>query len=364
MTAQALAARSGVAAASARARFLLLMDHSLELVELVGSDGVIMGVSSAISALAGYDPAELVGQSYKDIIHPDDCASAAAAFASVLASGRAGPITLRYRRKDGTWRTVEVTARNSLEDPAANAIIVLTRDVTEQLQAEVSLATANSELHRLSQQLLVTQDAERAHLARELHDDLGQVLVGLRLSMESRLRSAGASVPDTAVQDWIRLLSEAQEHVRDLTRSFRPPALDEHGLGAALRAHVDRVRDASGQDIRIALGEDLGGVPRPIEVTCFRIVQEALTNALKHSGARHFQVRVHRVAQSLHVTVTDDGHGFDVATTAATALGSGCVGLLSMRERAALVGGSFDIQSSAAHGTQIHASLPCSPSTS
>src|SRR5271165_4405748 len=100
--------------ASEQRRLLLLMDHSLDFIEFLGSDGLIHGVSSAITSLAGYDPQELIGRSYKDLLHPDDCTLAAKAFSEVMACGHAGPITLRYRAKTGAWRTIEARARNYL----------------------------------------------------------------------------------------------------------------------------------------------------------------------------------------------------------------------------------------------------------
>jgi PAS domain S-box-containing protein len=163
--------RSPADATGARRRLLFPMDHSLDFVELLGDGGVIHGVSAAITSLAGYEPTDLIGHHYKDVIHPDDCAAAATAFAQVLEQGHAGPVTLRYHRKDGEWRTIQATARNCLTEPAAQAIIVLTRYITHQIRAETSLAEANLELHQLSQQLILAQETERNHLARELHDD-------------------------------------------------------------------------------------------------------------------------------------------------------------------------------------------------
>jgi len=330
------------------------VDDSLDVVEFVSRDGVIENVSSAISVLAGYAPSDLIGRDYKDILHPQDCELAEQTFATVLKLGHAGPVTLRYRQKTGAWRTVRVTARDHLGEPAARAIVILTRDITEQLQAEASLAVANSELHYLSQRLLVTQDAERSHLARELHDDIGQILVGLRLSMDAR----ADSVPASLVARWGATVAEALEHLRQLTGTLRPISADDGNLPKALAALVERLREATERDIRVKVGPELVDLPTGVNLACCRIVQEALSNALKHSGAMHIGVSADRVGNLVRIDITDDGKGFDLEHVRARTNGAGGMGLLTMRERAALAAGMLVVESSPTRGTRVHVELP------
>jgi PAS domain S-box-containing protein len=333
------------------------MDHSLEFVEFLGDDGVIQGVSAAIRTLGGYDPEDLIGSHFQDIIHPDDCARAANAFAGALRGDLAAPITLRYRHKNGSWRTIQANARNFLSDPGVRAIIVLTRDLTDRLDAEASLARANLELLRLSQQLLVVQEKERSRIARELHDDVQQILVGLRMTMESSPRTQGDRLSTDAIDDWISLVREAIDHLHALTITLRAPAIGERGLATELRAYVERLALAKGQDIHFDVSANLGGLTPEIELACFRIVQEALANAIKYSGARHLHVRVQKTSHNLAVSVSDDGVGFDLQAARARAIEAGNIGLLSMRERAALARGRLDVRSSAGHGTEVRASF-------
>lgn len=351
-------------AAAARRRLLLLMDHSLDLVELLGDRGVIEGVSSAITALAGYEPADLIGRHYRELIHPDDCVAAEQAFARVLNDGHSGPVTLRYRRKDGAWRTIRAVARNCLADPAARAVVVLTRDITDQVDVEASLAEANVELHLLSQQLILAQETERNHLARELHDDVQQLLIGLKLSLESAARSRATELPATLIDRWMQLVRETIQHLHELTLRLRPPTFDDRGLSSALHAHVDRVRAATGMDIHLELAENLGRFAPDLETACFRIIQEGLANAIRHSRAEHIRIEVRQLGENLAVTVGDDGAGFDVAAARERAVRNGSVGLLSMRERASLAQGRLDVESTPGHGTQVHAYLPIQRSAS
>lgn len=335
------------------------MDHSLDFIECIGSDEIIHGVSSAITSLAGYDPQELIGRSFKELIHPDDRELALKAFAEVMACGHTGPITLRYRSKAGAWRTIQARARNYLSDPAVRAIVVATHDLTNQIQAESLLSQANTELHRLSQQLLSAHEAERSRLARELHDDVAQILTALSLHMALGHDSSSKSPANEPVETWRGMVREALDRLRALIENMRPPALDQVGLAAALRAHIERVQSITGMHIELDVDANLGRLPAEVELSCFRIVQEAIMNAVKYADAKLLRIGLRRTERGLEIAIADDGRGFDVASTRTQAVRGGRVGLLSMRERALLVGGQLEVVSEPGGGTEVRATLPC-----
>jgi PAS domain S-box-containing protein len=341
----------------AKERWLLLSVDDLSILELRARGGVIERVSTTLNVLGGYKPADLVGRSYRDFIHPDDFELAAAAFGNVRQERQTDPMTLRYRRKDGSWQAVRVTCRDLVAGPASRTTVVLTRDVTAQSLAEASVAHANLRVHRLSQQLMVAHEAERSHIARELHDDVQQILFGLSLSMRGAPRDTGEAASDERVATWRRLVDEAFDHLRNLTLDLRPPVLDAHGLVAEVRAHVERLRLTMSRDIRLHVGPDIGRLAAATELACFRIVQEALANALKHSHASVTQVSIGRADDALGITISDNGCGFNVEAAEARAGRGGNIGLLSMRERAWLVGGHLGIRSSA-EGTTVQVSIP------
>jgi two-component system sensor histidine kinase UhpB len=153
-------------------------------------------------------------------------------------------------------------------------------------------------------------------------------------------------------------VQEAIDHLHELTMRLRPPVFDERGLAAELRAHIDRVVATSGRDIRLELAGSLGRLSPATELACFRIVQESLGNALRHSQAKQVTVQLMRTSSSLRVSITDDGIGFDIPATRARAADAGRIGLLSMGERAALVGGELEIESSPGSGSVVRATLP------
>jgi PAS domain S-box-containing protein len=339
-------------------RLLILLDHSLDVVELVGRDGMIEGVSKAIRKLGGYEPEELIGRHYQEIIHPDDCALAAVAFARVLNGQTGETVTIRYRRKDGAWRTVELTARNFLPDPAVGAVLILTRDVTELRAAEHSLADANLELRRLAQRLIAAREDERSHLARELHDDVQQILVGLHLSLGSSQRTHATAADTTHVGDWKGQIELALEHLNDLTQSLRPPVLEGNGLAGELSALTDRLSAVACRRITLDVRHPLGDLGEGVALACFRIAQEALANAIKHAGAQQLSVGLEQTSRGLVLSVHDNGSGFDMAAARAKAIDGRSIGLLTMRERASLVGARIAIRTSPGTGTEVTATFP------
>jgi signal transduction histidine kinase len=238
--------------------------------------------------------------------------------------------------------------------------LALPRHYAGPLEAELSLAAANVEVQRLSRQLNLAQSHERSRIARELHDDVQQILVGLRMNMEASL-GARAVASGNDASDWIVLLQRAIDHLHVLTVTLHQPGIGHSGLASELRTHIGRLALAEGQTIELRVDLGVHQVTPEIEVACFRIVQEGLANAIKHSRATHLRVQLKRSRFDLCVSIDDDGVGFDVAIARAHAQKAGSIGLLSMAERAALAGGRLRVQSSEGHGTQIRGHFRMAP---
>jgi signal transduction histidine kinase len=209
----------------------------------------------------------------------------------------------------------------------------------------------------LARRLLEVQETERRAIARELHDDLGQILTTLKI----KLRAAASSWwgRSRTLAENLPLVDEAMEHMREAALKLRPPILDDLGLASALRWYVSRQLDEAG----LALELDVHAIeslrlPPDLETTCFRLVQEAVTNIVRHASARSIAITVRTTDHAVEVVVQDDGHGFDVDAARAHAAAGASLGLLSMEERAVLAGGSLMIESVPGGGTTIRARLP------
>jgi signal transduction histidine kinase len=202
-------------------------------------------------------------------------------------------------------------------------------------------------------------DAERGRWARELHDETLQGLGGLRVLLSSALRRDDPDVARGAMREAISRLEQDIENLRAIITDLRPAALDELGLRAAIEALLDRHREQSALAVESRLGipasRSGGRLPGGLETAVYRLVQEALTNVARHSGARTVVVAVGASHGELIVEVRDDGRGFD---TDASAAGYGLAGI---RERVALAGGTVQIDSDET-GTALVARLPLPPS--
>lgn len=240
-------------------------------------------------------------------------------------------------------------------------LLIMARDLSEhyRLLGQISqrgqeleaVALRRDELRTFLSLYTQAQEEERRRISRELHDETAQLLVAARRKLLRLEKQAPQAAPDiTALADE---LSEIAAGVRRFARHLRPSVLDDLGLLPALewlcaQARTPARLEVSGDEIRLSSVQ---------EVTLFRLVGEALTNVDKHAGAASAAVRVTFSAQGIHTTVSDDGQGFDPA--AAQALSAqGHLGLLGLRERAALAGGTLEVESLAGYGTQVRIWLP------
>ncbi|WP_300341767.1 GAF domain-containing protein [Accumulibacter sp.] len=229
-------------------------------------------------------------------------------------------------------------------------------------RAEADLRSARDRLHELSARLIGVQEAERRRLARDLHDDIGQNLTMIKIVLHGLARW-GAGGDAEAVREAGEIADRTLQRVRALSVALRPPQLDDLGLVPALRAHLDSTCRHAGIKATLVAEGCPAHFPEEIGIACFRIAQEALNNVVRHAGATAVALELRLADGALRLSLRDDGHGFDVPAALTSATRGQSLGLLSMQERAELVGGQLTVSSGAA-GSEVRASLPLAEATS
>jgi PAS domain S-box-containing protein len=252
------------------------------------------------------------------------------------------------------WITSLFPICDALGKPAAIGAVVV--EITERKLAEDKLRDTSQRLQSLSRRLLEAQETERRHIARELHDQFAQVLTALKLNL-SAIQGAGSPDP-RRLDDSLKIVQSLIDSVRSLSFDLRPPLLDDLGLRAALEAYVRQQAARADLHVRFFSDPNLPRLDPASETACFRVAQEALTNVLRHSRARSASVSLQRCADTLLLTISDDGVGFSVSDVSSRAQNGSNFGWLGMQERVALAGGAFQCQSSPGQGTLIQASFP------
>ena len=329
-------------------------------------DAVIWMVDLGVRNLLYINPAyeKVWGQSiqsryddasaFLNAIHPDDRQKAGLMIEQQM-NGNYGAFEYRIIRPDGSVRWIRdhsFPIRNA--DGQAYRVAGVAEDITERKRAEM-------ELRNYSRRLIEVQESERKHIARELHDEIGQVLTAVRINLQSIELSQPSSIENQIAED-IRVIDEALKRVRDLSFELRPSLLDDLGLAAATSWYVERYTKRAGMTAEVQIDSEISEarLPREVETACFRILQEALANVARHAQAEHVWITLRSLDCVLLLSVKDDGIGME----ASSALQNGdsrsnTLGLRGMEERALAVAGRLEILSAVSGGTEIRALLPC-----
>jgi len=305
----------------------------------------------------GYSREEFLSMSYPDIHLAEDAREVRQKLGQYAPSR--GASHARQRVKSGSvvrvhllWRPVpfnRVPAILMIAEPPPRSVRRLLQETEED----------RHRLEALSRRLVELQETERSEIARELHDEIGQLLTGLKLmlassaSRESRENgSAGAFASER--QEMAAIVNELIGRLRDLSMNLRPPMLDQIGLVPTLQWHFERYTMRT--KVRVSFTETIQGsrFSEDVEIAAFRIIQEALTNVARHAGVEEVHAEVQADEENLKLAIEDKGRGFDPRT----AVSGRSAGIIGMQERAHLVGGSLTLESEISGGTRITVLLP------
>jgi PAS domain S-box-containing protein len=316
-------------------------------------DGVLLSWNRAAHRIFGFTEAEAIGQPASLLVPADRRDEEN----KILARLRAGePIEqLETIRLTKAGKRVNVSLKVSPLKSAAGRLVgavKIVRDITEQKRAEEALST-------VSQRLIEAQEEDRARLARELHDDINQrlVMLGMRLDRLMHKPPTSAGELRGELLQATQQISELVKDLQALSQRLHSSKLELLGLAPAAASLCKELSDQ--QDVKVDFSAENipQELPHLIALCVFRVLQEALQNAIKHSASRHFQASLKCGVHNIELTVQDSGVGFD-PEEATRRRG---LGLTSMNERLKLVDGELSIRSEPGRGTTIHARLPLSP---
>ena len=330
--------------------YTAVFDASPDAMLVVDSDGVIRDLNRQAIAMFGWSRDELEGSEVERLI-PDARRGRHRRHRQRYGrSPKPRPmgegLELEALRKDGTTIPVEISLSPSRLGPGLQHVICAIRDIS-----------AWRRMRRLSGMMVAAAEQERKHLSRELHDEFLQNLVALKVRVKLL-----ADEKDDGERENARVRIAEDIHgtilgVKRMIRGLLPPELDHGGLSSALRSVFRDIEDVYGFTVHASLGWVGGELNEVATLALYRIVQEAVGNAVRHAGVDEATVTFGSSNGTVTATIRDEGCGFELPDGERLP-GDGCIGLAGMRERAALVGGTVVVRTSPGGGTTVHASVP------
>ncbi|HSJ81078.1 MAG TPA: PAS domain S-box protein [Thiobacillus sp.] len=354
-----------------QARLLTILERTTDYIAMADADGGMLYLNPAGRTLLGLSPEDDISRMNMSMFHYSEQGAEEKIRGEAIPSAiRNGLWTGESRLRDRDGREVhasQVIIAHPGDDGQTRHVSTILRDTSEQVRTAQILRESHEELHRLSGLLVTIQEDERRRIALDLHDGLGQSLSLIKLSIENAagLLAAGeASEASESLQQLIPRVREALVEVRRVSTELRPSILDDLGILPTLSWFFRELEAAcSHLVVEKAFNVAEHEVPAPLQITLYRIVQEATNNIVKHAGADRVRVSLDRIDQVLHLLIEDNGCGFDPASIRCVEGEARGLGLLSMKERASFSGGVYRIVSAPGQGTRIEVSWPCGPAT-
>ena len=332
-----------------------LFEQAPQAVALTDVHDRVVRVNREFTRIFGYHPGEAFGQRLSHLIAPDGSQDEVGESAKFAPGHRVDVESVR-KRKDGSSLLVSVV-RVPVSVPGEQiAGYAIYRDITATKRAERALQHSLEQLRSLAARLHAAREEERTRLAREIHDELGQVLTAIKIDFAALLRALPTDEEPVTQrsQSILRLLDEAIQSIQRIATELRPAILDDLGLGAALEWIAEDFQTRTGTNVEVSLPDPDIDIDRAGATALFRIVQEALTNVARHAAATQVDVRLVKENGDLILEVRDNGKGVsEEELSARTSLG-----ILGMRERALLLGGTLTISGTPGNGTTVRVRMP------
>ena len=333
-------------------RYRELFENSKDAFYVHDMDGIYTSVNRAAEKLSGYSRDQIVGKHFSEFMTPEYARQVQRQLQKKLESAGETSYDIEMITKKGRHIPVEISSRLIFENDVPIGVQGCVRDISEKKKAQEAA-------RNYSRRVIEAQEAERRRISRELHDQVGQILTAVKMNLHVLQHKCTQPEILVSINDNLKVIDEAVDQIRDLSVDLRPLLLDDLGLVVALRWYLERQTRNLGipaQFVSGSLDED-DRFSSELETAAFRIVQEGVTNIVRHARAKRISVRLERVISDLVLLITDDGAGFDARMLRSSSSVS-TLGLRGMEERAHAVGGSITIDSAPALGTEICVRLP------
>jgi PAS domain S-box-containing protein len=365
------------------------------------AEGLMTGEQPGWGNFTGQTQKEYQGYGWAKAVHPQDAPPTVAAWKKAVAAKRLFEFEHRVRRRDGEWRLCSVRALPLLgEGGQIREWVGVHTDITERKAAEAAqqriavLAATNEELvleiaqrkavesalkkserhysqlleksdamqeqlRQLSRQILLAQEEERKRISRELHDVIAQTLTGINVRLTALKKEAARNTRhlDRDIASTQRLVEKSVNIVHEFARELRPAVLDDLGLIPALHSFAKLFSKRTGVHVQLQAFAGVEALDIAKRTIFYRVAQEALTNVSRHAHASRVEVNIEQLASGIGMKIHDNGQAFDVERVL-NSKGSQRLGLLGMRERVEMVGGTFGVESAPGQGTTIRVEIP------
>ena len=331
-------------------RFRVMVDTTPSLVWMSDAKGRVTYLNDRRLAFTGAGPRAGYGHTWASYVHPEDLEGVLDVVSRALKTHRPYSTEYRLRRSDGAYRwMLDVASPRVNGDGTFAGFIGSAIDTTDQKLAQQAL-------QKVSGQLIEAQEKERSRIARELHDDICQRLALLSISIDLANRDSTfeSGATKQSLEDIQRHCSEIAADVQSLSHQLHSSKLEHLGIVSAIGGFCEELEKQHGVEIQFSSGGVPAHLPQDASLCLFRVAQEALHNAIKHSGVSRFAVELTGKGGSVRLVVRDAGVGFDVEQAKKNA----GLGLVSMQERIHLVHGSFSVESKPGEGTKIIVTVP------
>lgn len=339
-------------------RFRALIEHGAEVISLMDEHFMPIYRSPASIRLTGWADEERRQSGMLGYIHPEDLPAVRETLDQVIRNpGKPFKIALRSLHKEGHYVWFEGTVTNLLGEESIRAIVINLHDITDSKEAEQRLNESTAELRLLASHLQDVREEERTAMAREIHDELGQQLTGLKMDVSwlSKRADLNDEVSRAKIKGILSLLDVTVSTVRRLAAELRPAILDDLGLPEALEWHARQFCERSGIQCAVKIRGNRTALPPGVATGLYRIFQEALTNVARHAKATQVSAELDMGPDKVDLIISDNGKGFDVHRIIGA---KKTLGLLGMKERALMMCGRCEWTSESGEGTTIRVSVP------